>query len=126
MTAKTKQITAIILMAIVAFLLIMGGVMKLIGAEPEQVMRFLNAAGFGGHIKILGITELSIAALLLYPKTNKIGFLLASCYLSGALSLELSGGVPPASALFAILLWISMLLKNREVFVVPTIARKGN
>ncbi len=118
MTVKTKRIISIVLMTIPVLVLIMGGVMKLIGAEPQMVMQFLTKAGFGPYIKILGVSELVIAALLLYPKTNKIGFLLASCYLGGALSMELSGGQPPASAVFLALLWISMFLKNREMFLV--------
>ncbi|SFD87963.1 DoxX-like family protein [Chitinophaga sp. CF118] len=117
MTDKTKRIISIILMAIPTLVLIMGGVMKLIGAEPESVVQFLTKYGFGSHLKVLGVTELIIASLLIYPKTNKIGFLLASCYLGGAFCLELSGGQPPASTIFLTLLWISMFLSNKEMFL---------
>jgi hypothetical protein len=102
----------------------MGGVMKLIGAEPESVVQFLTKAGFGSCIKVLGLTELLIAALILYPKTNKIGFLLASCYFGGALSIELAAGEPPFSAIFLVLLWISMFLENKDMFLPPPTAEK--
>lgn len=117
MSTKTKNIISIILMAIPAFVLTMGGVMKVIGAEPESVMQFLTGHGFGNYITALGLTELIIAALFIYPKTTKIGFLLASCYFGGALCLEISGGQPPASAIFLALLWIAMFLRNREMFL---------
>ena len=116
MTVKTKRIIAIILMAIPAFILTMGGVMKIIGAEPQTVMDFLIKAGFGNYISLLGVTELVIAALFIYSKTNRIGFFLAISYFSGALSLELSAAAPPASAIFLILLWIAMFLKDKQLF----------
>lgn len=117
MTAKTKHTVATILMAIPTLVLIAGGVAKLTGAEPEMVMQFLTRQGFGNSIKMLGVMELIIAALLLYPKTNKIGFLLATSYFGGAFCLELAGGQPPAAATFLAVLWIAMFLKNREMFL---------
>ena len=116
MTTKTKRIISMVLIVLLSFVLLMGGVMKLLGREPEMVMQFLTKVGFVGYLKILGICELLIAALFLYPKTNKIGFLLTICYFSAALSLEISGGQPPISAVFVALAWIAMFLKNREVF----------
>jgi hypothetical protein len=68
--------------------------------------------------------ELLIAALILYPKTNKIGFLLVSCYFGGALSIELAAGEPPFSAIFLALLWISMFLKNKDMFLPSPTAEK--
>jgi hypothetical protein len=117
MTAKTKSIVSIVLMAIPILVLIMGGVMKIIGAEPAMVVQFLTKAGFGNYLVLLGSTELIIAALLIYPKTNKIGFLLASSYLGGAFCLELSGRQVPASAIFLAILWIAMFLRDKEMFV---------
>jgi len=117
MTAKTKRIIPIVLMLIPALVLIMGGIAKIIGAEPQTVMEFLTKEGFGNHIILLGITELVIAGLFIYPKTNKIGFLLAISYFSGALSLELSAAAPPASAIFLIFLWVAMFVKSAEMFI---------
>ena len=119
---KTTRIFSIILMAIPSIVLIMGGVMKIIGAEPESVMQFLTKMGFGNYITVLGLTELIIAGLFMYPKTNKIGFLLASCYFAGALCLEIAGGQVIASSIFLAILWIGMFLRNKEVFLsVPII-----
>lgn len=117
MTAKTKRIVSIILMGISTLVLVIGGVMKLIGAEPEMVMQFLTKFGFGNYVKALGVTELVIAAMLVVPKTNKIGFLLACCYLGGSSCLEIAGSQPPASPVFLAILWTGMFLKNREMFL---------
>jgi hypothetical protein len=114
---KTTRIISIVLMAIPVLVLLMGGVMKLAGAEPAVVMQFLTRVGFGGYIKVLGSMELAIAALIIYPLTNKIGFLLASCYFGGAFCLEISGGQPPASTIFLGMLWVSMYLRDRSMFL---------
>ncbi|MEA5260891.1 DoxX family protein [Arcicella aquatica] len=113
---KTTRIISIMLMAIPSIVLIMGGVMKIIGAEPESVMQFLTKMGFGNYITALGVTELIIAGLFIYPKTNKIGFLLASCYFAGALCLDIAGGQVIASIIFLVILWIGMFLKHKEMF----------
>ncbi len=118
MSEKTKRTLTIVLMAIPTFVLIMGGTMKVIGAEPESVMHFLTKAGLARYIIPLGITELVIAALFIFPKTSKVGFLLATGYLGGAFCLELAGSQPPASPVFLIILWISMYLRHQEMFVV--------
>jgi hypothetical protein len=117
MSDKTKRIISIVLMAIPFFVLIAGGVMKLLSAEPSQVVEFLTRFGFGSYLKLLGVIQLVIGVLVIYPKTNKLGFLLASCFFSGALSLEIAGLQPPVSAFFLILLWTSMFLKNRKMFL---------
>lgn len=117
MTTKTKSILSNLLMGLPTLVLIMGGVMKILGKEPESVMQFLTKAGFGPCIQVLGLCELFIAGLLIYPKTNKIGFLFAICYFSGAFSLELSGGMFPASTIFIALLWIGIFLKDRGMFL---------
>ncbi len=116
MATKTTRIISTVLMAIPALVLIWGGIMKVIGEEPAAVVEFLTKAGYSKYMVLLGVSSIVIAALLLYPKTRKIGFLLASCYFASALGLEISGGQPPVSAVFNMILWIGMYLKNREMF----------
>ncbi len=118
MAAKTINMVSFVLRIIPALVLLIGGIMKLADAEPETVVQFLFEAGFSSYMKVLGMLSLSIAVLMLYPKTNKIGFLLACCYFAGALSLEISGSQPPVSALFLTILWVGMFLKNKKLFLV--------
>ena len=116
MITKTTRIISTVLMTLPALVLIWGGIMKIIGKEPIAVVEFLAKAGYSKYMILLGIGSLIIGALLLYPKTNKIGFLLASCYFASALGLEISGEQIPVSAGFIAILWIGMYLKNKEMF----------
>ena len=117
MTTKTTRIVSIVLTILPALVLLWGGLMKIIGREPAAVVAFLSKAGYSEYLVVVGLSSMVIAALLLYPKTNKIGFLLASCYFAAALGLEISGQQPPVSAGFIALLWIGMYLKNKQMFL---------
>ncbi len=89
--------------------------MKLIGAE--QVVTGLTKIGLGNYIKSLGIIELVSVALFIFPKTHKIGFLLICSYLGGALSIELASAQPPSAAIFLCIIWISVFLKDKMMFL---------
>ncbi|MEP7127801.1 MAG: DoxX family protein [Chitinophagales bacterium] len=119
MTTETKRIISILLMAIPSLMLIASGLMKLMGTQ--QIIQGLTKGGLGNYIVFFGVIELIAVALFIYPKTYKIGFLLLCCYLGGALSIELAGGHPPVTAILLILVWISMFLRNREMFLHPSI-----
>ena len=118
MSAKTTRIISIILMVLPSLMLIMSGMMKLIGAE--QIVTGLTKTGLGSYITLFGVIELISVALFLYPKTYKIGFLLICCYLGGALSIELASAQPPSAAIFLAIVWISVFLKNKFMFLNPT------
>jgi len=117
MATKTTRIISIALMALPSLMLIMSGVMKLAGAE--QIVTGLTKAGLGSYITLFGIIELLSVALFIYPKTYKIGFLLICCYLGGALSIELASAQPPSAAIFLVIVWISVFLKDKLMFLQP-------
>jgi sorbitol-specific phosphotransferase system component IIC len=114
MTNKTTRIISIVLMAIPSLMLTMSAVVKLIGAE--QVVQGLTKAGLGNYITLFGVIELASVVLFIYSKTHKIGFFLLCSYLGGALSIELASGQPPMAAIFLILIWIAVYLKDKTVF----------
>ncbi len=115
MTAKTKKISSIVLMAIPSAMIAMSSFMKISGAE--QVVQGLTKGGLGSYIVFLGILELISLVLFMYPKTFKIGFLLLSCYLGGAISIELASGKAPMAAVFLALIWISVFLRDSSMFL---------
>lgn len=115
MSTKTTRIISIILMVLPSLMLIMSGVMKLIGAE--QVVTGLTKVGLGSYISLFGIIELISVALFLFPKTYKIGFLLICSYLGGALSIELATAQPPSAAIFLTIVWISVFLRDKLMFL---------
>lgn len=114
MSDKAKRIISWILILIPSVMLLMSGVMKLIHAQP--VVDNLTKAGFGNLITALALIELASVVLLLIPKTYKIGFLLVVAYLGGAIAIELGSGIFPTAAVFMILLWIGVYLRNAQVF----------
>lgn len=77
----------------------------------------LTKAGLGNYVILIGVIELISVGLFLFPKTRKVGFLLLCAYLGGALSIELAAGQPPTAAIFLTLIWISVYLKDRFMFV---------
>ncbi|MDP2384896.1 MAG: DoxX family protein [Bacteroidota bacterium] len=121
MTTKTTRIISIVLMAIPSLMIAMSGAMKLVGAE--QVVTGLTKAGLSSYITLFGIIELISLTLFIYPKTYKIGFLLLTAYLGGALSIELAGGQPPMAAILLTLIWVSVYLRDHNLFLQLTASK---
>ncbi|CAN5831761.1 hypothetical protein BH11BAC7_BH11BAC7_06360 [soil metagenome] len=117
MSAKTKRIISIVLMAVPSLMLLMSAFMKLSGAK--EIVDALTKGGFGPYIRMLGIIELLSVALFIYPKTFKVGFLLLCCYLGGAFAIELASGQPPMAAIFLVLIWVAAFLREKYMFL-PT------
>lgn len=115
MSPKITKILSITLMAIPSLMLLMSAFMKLSGAEI--MVQNLTKAGLGNYIMLIGVMELISVGLFLFSKTRKVGFLLLCAYLGGALSIELASGNPPSAAVFLTLVWISVYLRDRLMFV---------
>ncbi len=113
-STKLKRTVSVILISIVSLMLVMGGIMIII--KSEELVQTMSKAGLDKHIQFLGITELIIVALLFIPKTNRVGFFLATSYLGGALSVELANNNPPMAFVLLILLWTGAFLKDRHLF----------
>ncbi|THD32593.1 MAG: DoxX family protein [Flavobacterium johnsoniae] len=67
---------------------------------------------------ILGLMEMTFIALFAFQKTMRIGFILISCYLAGAMATELSNdgsifnpGIP------LVLIWITAFLLDHSLFM---------
>jgi sorbitol-specific phosphotransferase system component IIC len=115
MSTKTTRIISIVLMVIPSLMMAMSAFMKLAGAE--QIVQGLTKGGLGSYVKFLGVLELLSLILFIYPKTYKIGFLLLCSYLGGAMSIELASGEPPMAAIFLGVIWISVFLRNKLMFL---------
>lgn len=124
MSTKTTRIISIILMVIPSLMIAMSAFMKLSGAE--EVVEGLTAGGLGSYVTFFGILELISLALFIYPRTYKIGFLLLCSYLGGAMSIELANGQPPVAAIFLTIIWISVFLRNKLMFLHPAQIKHTN
>ena len=115
MSTKNTKTLSIILTGIPSLILLMSAFMKISGSE--QMVQGLNKAGLGNYIVHIGVIKLISVGLFLFPKTCKVGFLLLCAYLGGALLIELSAGNPPSAAIFLTLIWISVYLRDKLMFV---------
>ncbi|MBC7861758.1 MAG: DoxX family protein [Bacteroidia bacterium] len=113
--SKTARIFSIILMIIPSLMLTMSAIMKLIGTK--EVVEGLGKMGLGNYVFLFGVIEILSVALFLIPKTCKIGFLLLCSYLGGAMSIELASGQAPMAAVFIAVLWISVFLRDKAMFL---------
>ncbi|GAB3932319.1 DoxX family protein [Larkinella terrae] len=116
MNTKAKQIITIIFTVIASGMTILSGIMKLMGGN--EVVEGLTKAGVGPYIPVLGIMEITFAALFIYPKTMKLGFILLSCYFAGAMGTDLSHDKPLVNAgMVLVLVWIAAFLRDKSIFL---------
>jgi len=113
--SKATRITSIVLKALVSLMLVWSSIMKLTHAQP--IVEGFSKSNLINLIDVIGLIELGSVILLWIPKTSKLGFLLLCAYLGGAMSIELAGGQAPMAAIFLAVLWISVYLKNKEMFL---------
>lgn len=112
---NSSQIVPLLAAWIPALMIGVSGVMKLVG--PPPVRESLTKLGVVRYRRLLGIMELTVAALFVVPATMKIGFILASCYFAGAIATELSHANLTAGPFVPLaLLWIGALLRDRSIF----------
>jgi hypothetical protein len=116
-STKITRITSITLMAISSLMLFMSSFMKLTSAK--MMIEGLTKAGVGNYIILFGVLELLSLILIWIPKTSNIGFFLICSYLGGALSIELASGQPPSAAILLAIIWISVFLRDKSLFLKP-------
>jgi len=113
---KLKRVITIIVTALTAAMITLSGIFKL--TNNVQVVTKLTRVGVAQFLPLLGCMEIIFAALFLLPKTRKIGFILLSCYFSGAIGTDLSHGEDiVAAATPLILVWIAALLSDISIFL---------
>jgi len=108
--SKTNQIIAWVISGLLTALFLFSASGKFM--QPEQMAQMKLA----DWRIIIAIGEIVSALLFLVPKTNKLGTLLLSSYLGGAIILHMTGGmsiVMPSVVL--ILVWITAFLRNPEL-----------
>lgn len=113
---KIKKVITIIVTILAAAMVTLSGIMKL--TNNEQVVTGMTKLGVGEFIPLLGLMEITFTALFLFPKTRKMGFILLSCYFSGAMATDLShGGNIMAASITLILIWIAAFLLDSTIFL---------
>jgi len=108
---KTSKIIAWVISGLLTALYLFSASGKLF-LHPEQMVQM----HLGDWRIIIAIGEITSALLFLFPKTNKIGTLLLSAYMGGAIIIHMTSGmsiVMPSVVL--ILVWITGVLRNPEL-----------
>ncbi|MEI8274228.1 MAG: DoxX family protein [Paludibacter sp.] len=107
--SKASQISAWVISGLLTALFLFSASGKLM--HPEQMAQMKLA----DWRIIIAIGEIVSALLFLIPKTNKLGTVLLSSYLGGAIIIHMTGGLPiTMPAVILILVWITGALRNPE------------
>jgi uncharacterized membrane protein YphA (DoxX/SURF4 family) len=116
---KIRKIITVTVTILAVVMVVFSGVMKFIGGE--EIRMAMEKLGVQPYLLILGSMEIVFALLFLFKPTMKIGFILLTCYFSGALATELSHGTPFNAALPLALVWISAYLRDKTIFFPVTV-----
>ena len=109
---KTRNIAAWILAGLLTALYLFSASGKLF-LHPEQ-MEQMKLADWR---IIIALGEITSALLFLFPKTNKLGTLLLSSYMGGAIILHMTGGISIGMPVVVLLLvWVVAGLRNPELY----------
>jgi hypothetical protein len=114
MSNKTKNILKWIPSVLIALQLTVSAILKLTGF-PFIVQAFTEL-GLSHYLPVFGCAEITLAALFLYPRTVRIGFLLLTAYFGGAIATEMAHGAPIAPVVILTLVWIGAYLRKPEIF----------
>lgn len=112
MNSKTKNIITWVLTGFVVLILAGSGIFKLTGGNEEMVK------GLGGstNLMILGILELIVVGLFLFPRTGVVGALLAIAYIGGAISVHFITNQPLLPlVIIQVLIWVASVLRFPEL-----------
>jgi len=112
---KIWKILTMVMTGLAVILAIFSGVMKFAGGA--EVLSTLEKVGVLDYRFLLGTMEILFGLLFLFRPTLKIGFILLSCYFSGALATELSHGMPLNALLPLVLVWVAAILRDRSIFL---------
>lgn len=109
-TTKIKSISAWVIAGLLTALYLFSAYGKI--SAPEG----MAAAKLENWGTIIAIGEVVSALLFLFPKTNKIGTLLLSSYMGGAIIIHMTGGTSILMpSVILVLVWVVAYLRNPEI-----------
>jgi hypothetical protein len=120
MPTKTKRIIGWVLTVLVGLFLIgASGVPKFLDISkiPDMADMMTKLQIPLKLLKILGVIEISVAALYLIPRTAFLGAILTTGYLGGAVWTHLRVGEPWFFPIIvAVLMWVGLALRRPVIF----------
>jgi hypothetical protein len=108
--SKTNKIIAWVISGLLTALFLFSASGKFM--HPEQMVQMKLA----DWRIIIAIGEIVSALLFLVPKTNKLGTILLSSYMGGAIILHMTGGISIVMpSVVLVLVWVTGILRNPEL-----------
>jgi hypothetical protein len=115
MKKERKKMLKGIPVAVVFLLITLGAIAKFI-APPPMVAHYA-LLGLVPYMGALGISELILAALFVNRATSRMGFLLLTAYLGGAIATELPlGAAIIGPVIMLTLVWVAAYLRDAALF----------
>ncbi len=112
--SKTSKIVSWVIAGILTALFLFSASGKLF-LHPEQ----MGQMELGDWRVIIALGEITSVLLFLFAKTNKLGTLLLSSYMGGAIIIHMTGGISIAMPVVVlILVWLVAFLRNPELLKV--------
>jgi hypothetical protein len=109
--SKIKNIAAWVIAGLLTALYLFSASGKLM--HPEQMIQMK----LGDWRIIIAIGEIVSSLLFLIPKTNKLGTLLLSSYMGGAIIIHMTSAMSIAMpSVVLILVWVVAFLRNPELY----------
>ncbi|MBK7479804.1 MAG: DoxX family protein [Bacteroidales bacterium] len=110
--SKTRKIAAWVIAGLLTALYLYSASGKLF-LHPEQ-MEQMHLADWR---IIIALGEIVSALLFLFPKTNKVGTLLLSSYMGGAIIIHMTGGIGIVMPVVVLMfVWVGFYLRNPKFF----------
>ncbi|HES60198.1 MAG: DoxX family protein [Bacteroidales bacterium] len=110
--SNTRKIVAWILAGLLTALFLFSATGKLF-LHPEQMAQMK----LGDWRIIIALGEIASALLFLFTKTNRIGTLLLSSYMGGAIIIHMTTGISIlVPSVVLIVVWIVLYLRNPDFF----------
>jgi DoxX-like family len=112
--------------SLVAALMVVDGVAKIL--KPPAIVEGTTALGYPESVIVgIGIAALCSAVLFAIPRTSIVGAILLTAYLGGAVASHVRAGEPFfAAVIFAVVMWIGLLLREPRLRELLPLVSKRN
>ena len=115
MNSRTKNFLKWAVTAVASLVILLVSAMKLVAAAP--LVEIYSKLGLLPYMQSLGFALFVFLGLFIWPRTQKIGFLLLTAYFGGAMAVELShDSIFLAPAVILSLVWLATYLRDPSVF----------
>jgi succinate-acetate transporter protein len=122
MYKKKKSVIKKIPTLLIAGMLTISGILKIAGIHP-MLDHFITMGLSVMMVKVFGAAEVIFCLLFIYPRTTKIGLLLLTGYLGGAIAAEIPFHQVMAPMMPLALVWVAAFVREPSNFLPVKISK---